>query len=370
MNNKKNILFIIDTMGGGGAEKAFLEIVNRLDRFIFNISILLYTKTGEHLDKLPSHIKQYSIYHTQPNSLLSRIIRKVRHISKFDIWKAKWILRNQQFDTIVSFMEGPPAMIHAHILNKAQRNITWLHTDITKFTWDKKYISFNQKIKFFNNVDLITACGKDIIDNLMLIYNIHTPTIIIPNIVNKEHITHLSIQETIEKQKFTLCGVGRLIECKHWERAIRAIALLKEQAIDCDLWIIGQGPLCSQLKDLTTSLNIDNNVKFLGFKQNPYPYFKAADFSIITSDIEGMPITLIESSILQTPVITTKCSHVTKEYSSTTGLDVDFTAESIVEKIKFLLSNPQIMEHIQTKSELFADEFTPEKIINKITSIL
>ena len=370
MNNKKNILFIIDTMGGGGAEKAFLEIVNRLDRSIFNISILLYTKTGEHLDKLPSHIKQYSIYHTQPNSLPSRIIRKVRHISKFDTWKAKWILRNQQFDTIVSFMEGPPAMIHAHILNKAQRNITWLHTDITKFTWDKKYISFNQKIKFFNNVDLIAACGKDIIDNLMLIYNIHTPTIIIPNIVDKEHITHLSIQETIEKQKFTLCGVGRLIECKHWERAIRAIALLKEQAIDCDLWIIGQGPLCSHLKKLTTTLSIEDNVNFLGFKQNPYPYFKTADFSIITSDIEGMPITLIESSILQTPVITTKCSHVTKEYSSTTGLDVDFTAESIVEKIKFLLSNPQIMEHIQIKSELFADEFTPEKIINKITSIL
>ena len=66
---------------------------------------------------------------------------------------------------------------------------------------------------------------KDIIDNLMLIYNIHTPTIIIPNIVDKEHITHLSIQETIEKQKFTLCGVGRLIECKHWERAIRAIEI-------------------------------------------------------------------------------------------------------------------------------------------------
>ena len=70
-------------------------------------------------------------------------------------------------------------------------------------------------------------------------------------------------------------------------------------------YIIGDGPDLNNLKDESKTLNIDQQLHFLGFKENPYPYIKNADCLVLSSAFEAQGMVLTESLILETPVITT-----------------------------------------------------------------
>ena len=52
------------------------------------------------------------------------------------------------------------------------------------------------------------------------------------------------------------------------------------------------------------SFGLEDNIKFLGKKKNPYPYYKLADAVVLSSDYEGYPVVFLESYILNKPIIT------------------------------------------------------------------
>ena len=55
-------------------------------------------------------------------------------------------------------------------------------------------------------------------------------------------------------------------------------------------------------------LELEENIIFLGKKQNPYPYFKISDCVILSSDYEGVPNVLIEAMAVGTPSVSTDCA--------------------------------------------------------------
>ena len=59
---------------------------------------------------------------------------------------------------------------------------------------------------------------------------------------------------------------------------------------------------------MVNEYKLENNIIFLGKKQNPYPYFKLADSLILTSEYEGFPVVYLEAMILNIPIITTSVS--------------------------------------------------------------
>ena len=71
------------------------------------------------------------------------------------------------------------------------------------------------------------------------------------------------------------------------------------------LWIIGDGDLAYDLHELSLHLRIAENVNFLGFQENPYPYFKNADAFILSSRFEGMPNVVLEALSLEKTIIST-----------------------------------------------------------------
>lgn len=364
METAKNILFIIDTFGGGGAEKALIEILNRIDH-TFNISILAYTSTGIYKNALSQNTTVYTILKSN-TSIIYKIIKRFNLHKYHAGFKARRLLKGKKFDTIVSYMEGPPAMIHLALTHLANKNITWLHTDTSLFTWDKQYTSKKEKQALYNAMDHIVAVGDNILSSLRNSFYLKCNCSVIPNIVDKSAISANARKEKIPKRRFTICGVGRLIECKHWERAISAIAILKQKKIICDLWIVGQGHLIDTLKDQANDLKVNEMVHFTGFTTNPYAYMSHADVSVIASDVEGMPLTLIESSMLGTPIITTPCCSIAKEYGNFTDSLIDFTPIAIANKIEEIYSDKSKLEQMQLKTIEFSKKFDPDIVMQKI----
>ena len=99
-------------------------------------------------------------------------------------------------------------------------------------------------------------------------------------------------------------SVGRLVKNKNFSLLINAYA---KANISEDLVILGVGDEELLLKELANELGVGNKVHFLGFKSNPYPYVKSAEYFISTSNAEGFPNAIVEAMCLEKAVVATNC---------------------------------------------------------------
>jgi len=101
---------------------------------------------------------------------------------------------------------------------------------------------------------------------------------------------------------------GRLVAMKDHETLLRALAIHRKQW-SSRLLILGSGPLRERLEALAGELELREAVDFLGFQENPLPYFRRADAFIMSSYSEGFGNVLVEAMACGTPVISTDCPH-------------------------------------------------------------
>ena len=98
--------------------------------------------------------------------------------------------------------------------------------------------------------------------------------------------------------------VGRLTEIKNHRLFLEAAALLK-QSTDAKVRfvIIGDGALRAELESQARSLGLENDVAFLGTRNDPENFYPALDIVALTSLNEGTPLSLIEAMANARPVV-------------------------------------------------------------------
>ena len=72
--------------------------------------------------------------------------------------------------------------------------------------------------------------------------------------------------------------------------------------------ILGEGSERESLENYIRENKLENSIKLLGFKSNPYPYIKNADAYILSSRYEGYPLVLCEALVLNKKIISTDCT--------------------------------------------------------------
>ncbi|MGC9286786.1 MAG: glycosyltransferase, partial [Hydrogenobaculum sp.] len=97
-------------------------------------------------------------------------------------------------------------------------------------------------------------------------------------------------------------SVGRLSEDKDYNTLLKAF---KRANLNAELFIIGEGSKKEELLNLSKSLKIEDKVKLLGFKKNPFPYVRACDVFVSSSKREAFPMVVLEAMGLGKPVICT-----------------------------------------------------------------
>lgn len=97
--------------------------------------------------------------------------------------------------------------------------------------------------------------------------------------------------------------VGRLVPVKRVDLFIRTIALLNRKGVACTGVIIGSGPLENELKQLADQLQISDRIDFKGFVDPALDEVIKLDALLMTSDHEGLPMTLLEAMALEIPII-------------------------------------------------------------------
>ncbi|WP_230488610.1 glycosyltransferase [Bacillus subtilis] len=102
-------------------------------------------------------------------------------------------------------------------------------------------------------------------------------------------------------------NMGRLSPEKDQEKLIRAFSQLinKYQTLKMKLYIIGDGILKGTLNDLVETLGLEESVIFTGQMKNPFFLINKADCFVLSSNHEGQPMVLLETLVLNKPIIAT-----------------------------------------------------------------
>lgn len=102
-----------------------------------------------------------------------------------------------------------------------------------------------------------------------------------------------------------LLFVGRLEAEKNLPLTLEAVAAVKQQGAEVELTIVGEGSLRATLEALTTKLNLEDTIKFVGWQEDLIQYYEAADVFVFASDHEGWGMVLIEAMAAGLPIVTT-----------------------------------------------------------------
>ncbi|PWB54265.1 MAG: hypothetical protein C3F06_05225 [Candidatus Methanoperedenaceae archaeon] len=115
-----------------------------------------------------------------------------------------------------------------------------------------------------------------------------------------------------------LLTVTRLVEKKGLEYLIRAIPTVIKEIPDCDLIIVGSGPLNDHLHHLVHDLELEGHIQFKG-DQSDFElmhYYENAEMFILpciiaeNGDRDGIPVAIMEAMAMELPVISTIVSGI------------------------------------------------------------
>ena len=97
--------------------------------------------------------------------------------------------------------------------------------------------------------------------------------------------------------------VGRFSEEKNHRFILESFKKVLEKETDCYLMLVGDGSLLADIKQTARELDIDNRVRFTGYVNNAYDYYKAMDLFVMPSLFEGFPIAALEAQAAGVPCI-------------------------------------------------------------------
>ena len=375
---KKKILFIMGSLGGGGAEKVLITLLHFFDYTRYDVDLCLLNRVGVYLKDIPTPVKVISLYES-PHLLRAKIDHNCYSRLGVEFFE-RMRIRNKvesSYDAIVSFCEGRALKFHSYITDHSRHNITWVHTDMEKqdYTSGQGFRAKHEKRAYaametivFVSEDAKRAFGRYAIRWGGVPQAYQT---VVFNPINKSFIGQFKKDRISENQPSQIVMVCGLRPQKGFDKAVRLAYRLKKESIDFCIRIVGEGDCRRELEQQIADLDVADRVKLVGFRNPPYAEMASADFFLSTSLTEGMPLVQLEAMCLGLPVVATRCTGPAELLGeSKYGLLVEQDDESIYHGVVRMLSDSTLRKHYAQAGEERLRDFDTERIIYQIYDLL
>ena len=269
-----------------------LKLANSLDKNRFEISIIVFEETGPLRIEVNSDI---------PVCNLNR--RRLREA----LLPVRRTLRKQSPDIVVTTM----GYLNLSVLLVCRFGFTdtrFIIREANEPEATLRAIRFPRLGRFFYKVLYPRAASvicpsQAIMDNLIDEFEIPSNQVqVMWNPVDVFEIRERALKAVRPWDGVVYVASGRLTEQKGFDLLLKMFAKLQNGA---QLKILGDGPLDSSLREQAKRLSISDRVQFLGFQENPWSHYAAADAFVMPSRWEGMPNAALEALACGTPVIAT-----------------------------------------------------------------
>lgn len=366
---KKNILFIEEGLGVGGAEKSLLTILENIDYKKYNVDLFLFRHSGTFMNLIPKEVNllnedmDFKIFNSNRKIAPIRFLLKGRFKKSFNaliyLIKAAYsniILKkqyigwdnispifskiNKEYDVSISFLERKTFYFNVDKVNSLKK-IGFIHIDYNKIQYD--YNLDNKYFKYFNNIATVSNHCKEVLINLFPQYK--EKFIVIKNMISVNIIKEMS-KEKVDFKKSNnetiIVTVGRLTYQKGIDNAIIICKDLISKGYKIKWLVIGKGEDKEKLEELIKKYNLENKFILKGVKTNPYKYIKNCDIYVQPSRFEGYGITIAEAKALNKPIVASNIPEFKEQLiNNKTGLIASSNDEFVKNIIK-LIENKEI----------------------------
>ncbi len=377
---KKKILIRIGSLRHGGAEKVLVTFLKNLPKDKYEIDLLLNLYSGKYLTDVPHWVnvmylnRGEMITTNRPKDIPTKIYRVVyqRLLKKYPKILYKRKLKNKVYDIEFAAIHG----FKDEVLNsplKSSKKLMWIHNDLTQVSGYTP-----EKIRHFFLYDKVMVISEKIQQTFLDLAKNETEKQRIVRIYNPLDTNEIFTKSenpvlsyTFDKAIPTFISVGTVFPQKGFDRLLKVHKRLLEEGFQHKVLIVGDGYDFENVRKLKSDLKLDKTATMLGFTDNPYPYFKAADFYILSSRYEGFPTVLFEAITLKKNIIATDVSGVTEMLKNgKLGLITENSEEGIYEGMKQALTNPEHFKAYQDNLEHYEMPFNLKNSVDKIMEII
>lgn len=344
------ILFAIDTLGKGGAERVISNLANE---FVNTDEVAIMTLRNVPIAyKLKEEIK---IINTE-NKDSNKIIREIKNINNI-----KRKINEFSPDIIVTFL---PAMTYRLMLanRKCRRKVIISVRNDPKMEYSNIIKKILMKILYSkaNGFVFQTEEAKKFFSK-----KIQNKAIIIPNPINEDFI--ISPYDGIRKKE--IVSVGRLEKQKNQELLINAFSKIDKKYDDYKLIIYGEGNLREELEKIIKKRKIQDRVTLPGKVDDIKNKIYESSLFVLSSDYEGMPNALMEAMALGLPVVSTDCPCGGPRFlinNEENGILVPVKDDDKLKiAIERVLGDEKFSKKIANNANKISDDLHPRKILER-----
>ena len=297
------ILFFIETLKSGGAEKVMIDLVNHMDQTKFDITVQTVWPCDAKKYLAPG-IRYKSTYGSENKA------NHLRYRAEAESGLAYRLHIKDDYDIECAYIEMGPTKVLASSTNKKAKKLAWVHCDLSKK--NENIDAFVSKSgKQYRQYDEVICVSETARESFRKMFGDTPPSRVLYNVFDDKEI-HRKAKEPLEIQTNgtlpIVAAVGRLSKEKGYDRLLRVSRRLLDDGIKHEIWLVGDGPEKATLEQYVEKHQMTDSVRFFGYQSNPYPYLQAADLGICSSLFEGFSTFAAECMILGKPFVTTECS--------------------------------------------------------------
>ena len=337
----KTILFAIHYLELGGAEKSLLALLESLDYSKVQVDLFVYAHRGELMGEIPPQvcllpeIPEYAQVERPLAEVLRdgyvrialarlRAKRQNRRYARKNHPKDgsaiySYVARNvlpympaiqpdKEYDWAVSYL-----FPHDYVLSKvrARKKACWIHTDYSQIDVD-----IALELPVWERFDKIIAVSERVSRSFLSCFpSLEGKLEICENRVpsgwlrsRAEQLTDKEIAYEMPRVqgRLNLLSVGRFSYPKNFDNIPDICRRILAAGVDVAWYLIGFGDGEAVIRERIAAAGMEDRVRILGKKVNPYPYMAACDIYVQPSRYEGSPMTVQEAKALGKLVVITR----------------------------------------------------------------
>lgn len=325
------VLHITEMLSAAGIESFIMNMYRNIDRDKVQFDFLVLRNEKEFYDEEIKSLggKKYFVHSNIKNTWL-RILDEAHQIEEF--------LKTHPYEIVHIHYTTPLRAPYLLAAKKAGVATRIYHAHSAAVSGKSKlkllfYEYYRKKIVKWGTTWF--ACSKAAAEwifpeQLLQAGNVE----IVHNGIDTERFKYnASKRDMIRKQlglehSFTLVHTGRFIEQKNQLFILDILKELKSINSDAKLLLLGTGELLGKTKEKAEQLGINNDVLFLGVRENVEDYLSAADCYVMPSLYEGLPVAAVEAECSGLPTVLSE--NITKEVQLTNNvlfISLDKSAE-------------------------------------------
>lgn len=352
---KKKLFILIPTLGTGGGEKLVVDLARTINKEKFDVTIIcLFSKKNSIYESLIKNQNIKTIYMNKKLGMDFKIIFKL--IKLFNAEKP---------DIVHTHLNVMQFVLPAIIFSRVKVRIHTVHSIAQKESEGilRKIMYFSYK---FFKVKPVAIC--DVVKHtIMEVYNLKESKIscIYNGVDNK--IFYINKNKEINTSTIRFITTGTLYEVKNHKLLIDAFAEIVKINTNINLTILGDGELRSNLEDQIRQYSLEDKIELKGIVKDVAKELNNADVYVITSNYEGLPLSVLEAMACGLPIIATRAGGIVDIVKNNkNGILIDINnKKQLINAMDILINNENLRNKMGTESYEFSKEYTIKSMTNK-----